>query len=154
WAQAVAPTDNSKAVHYAQLAGARALEQFAPDEALRWYGQALELLGRNAHPEPRQRAELLVGLGDAQRQCGIAAHRETLLDAAHLADSIDAVDLLVRAAIASNRGYTSQIGIVDHDRIAVINRALDRLGDTDLPNRARLLALASSELQHSVELEE
>ena len=70
WGAAVQPTDTAKAIHYAQIAGDRALDQLAPDEAVRWYGQALELLDRTPHPDPHQRAELLVGLGDAQRQCG------------------------------------------------------------------------------------
>ena len=33
----------AKAVHYARRAGERALQQLAPDEAARWYRQALEL---------------------------------------------------------------------------------------------------------------
>jgi class 3 adenylate cyclase len=154
WSAAVQPTDAAKAIHYAQLAGDRALAQLAPGEALRWYTQALDLLSRAARVEPRQRIELLIGLGTAQRQHGVAAHRDTLLEAAHLADAGDAVDLLVRAVIANNRGYVSEVGVADHERVAVINRALDRLGDSDPANRARLLALASAELQHHAEFEE
>ena len=112
-----------------RLAGARALDQLAPDEAVRWYSQALDLIHRAAHPDDRQRAELLVGLGEAQRQCGISEHRETLLEAAHLADTIDDVDLLVRAVLSNNRGYASVIGGVDHERIAAIDRALEHVGD-------------------------
>ena len=37
------------------------------------------------------------------------------------------VDLLVRAALANNRGWNSALGGVDHERIAVIDRALERL---------------------------
>ena len=55
WAAAVQPTDMAKAVHYAAVAAARALDQLAPDEALRWYGQALELLDRSPD-DPHQRA--------------------------------------------------------------------------------------------------
>ena len=72
WAAAVQPSDTAKAIHYATLAGARALDQLAPDEALRWYSQALELLDRDPQRGGRERAEILVGLGDAQRQCGTA----------------------------------------------------------------------------------
>ena len=43
WAAAVVSTDTAKALHYAQQAAERALEQLAPDEAVRWYRQALEL---------------------------------------------------------------------------------------------------------------
>jgi class 3 adenylate cyclase len=144
WIAATAPADAGKAVHYAAAAGARALEAFAPDEALRWYGQARDLLER--HPgADRQRVEVLVGLGDAQRQCGVAEHRETLLEAARLADRIDAIDLLVHAALTNSRGFASIIGSTDDERLRVIERALERLGDTDLALRARLLALAVAE---------
>ena len=110
WASAVQPTDTAKAIHYATLAGARALDQLAPDEALRWYGQALELLDRDPGATDRERAEILVGLGDAQRQCGIAASRETLLDAARIAEQAGATDLIVRSALANNRGFVSTVG--------------------------------------------
>lgn len=154
WGAAVQPTDTSKVVHYAQIAGDRALAQLAPDEAVRWYSQALELLDRTAGPDTRRRAELLVGLGDAQRQCGIAAHRDTLLDAARLADEHDHVDLLVRAVLANNRGYASAIGVADHERIAAIDRALERVGDQPSADRARLLALAATERTFLVDLPE
>src|SRR6185436_2397854 len=93
WAAAVQPSDVLKATHYAEVAAARALEQLAPDEALRWYTQALELLTRSDEHDVRRRAEILIGLGDAQRQCGVPAHRETLREAADIADRLDAIDL-------------------------------------------------------------
>jgi class 3 adenylate cyclase/tetratricopeptide (TPR) repeat protein len=154
WAAAVQPTDTAKAVHYAQLAGDRALEQLAPDEAIRWYSQALELLARNPRADDRQRAELLVGLGDAQRQNGVASYRETLLEATRLADQTDDVALLVRAVFANNRGYQSATGGVDHERIAAIDRALEAVGPTPTAARAKLLALASTERLHLVGLDE
>ena len=44
WVAAVVSAETAgKAVHYARRAGKRALEQLAPDEAARWYGQALSL---------------------------------------------------------------------------------------------------------------
>ena len=121
---------------------------------MRWYGQALELLGRAPHPDDHQRAQLLVGLGEAQRQSGIAAHRETLLAAAHLSDQIDDIDLLVRAVLANNRGYNSAIGVTDHERIAAIDRALERIGSTPTAARAQLLALAATERVYLDDLDE
>jgi tetratricopeptide (TPR) repeat protein len=154
WAAAVQPADASKAIHYAQLAAARALDQLAPDEARRWYSQALELLDRATEPGPRARAEILLGLGDAQRQCGIPIYRETLLDAAHVADEIDAIDLLARAALANHRGWSSLVGDTDHERLEVIDRALERLDDPHSPERARLLAIACSERTYDSDLDE
>jgi tetratricopeptide (TPR) repeat protein len=153
WAASVQPTDTTKAVHYTQLAGDRALEQLAPEEAVRWYSQALELLNRGPHSDDRQRAEILAGLGDAQRQCGIPAHRETLLEAAQLADQTDAIDVLVQAVLGNNRGFMSIVGEVDHERLAAIDRALDRVGVTPSSARAQLLALAAQERIYLVDLE-
>ena len=154
WAAAVQPTDAAKAIHYAELAAAHALEQLAPDEALRWYTQALELLDRTPDPDLRRRAEILLGVGIAQRLWGVAAHRETLLEAAQLADDIDAVDLLVQATLANSRGWSSIIGELDHERVALIDRALDRLDDPNSADRARLLCLAAIEQYYSADLDE
>ncbi len=145
WGQAVQPTDTDKALHYAKLAGARALDQLAPDEAMRWYTQALVHLDRAPGGDARERVEILIGLGQAQRQSGVADYRETLLEAAQLADSIDAVDLLVQATLANNRGMQSEAGRVDTVRLAAIDRALERIDAADTPERARLLALACLE---------
>ncbi len=145
WAHATQPRDAEKAIAYAQQAGDRALAQLAPDEALRWYQDALDLLDRAPGDDPHRRATLLLGLGDAQSQTGEPAFRETLLTAAQVADEIGAVDLLVQAALRNNRGSTSSIGEIDHQRIEMITRALDRLGETASPDRARLLALSCLE---------
>jgi class 3 adenylate cyclase len=145
WAEAVEPSDIATAVEYARKAGDYALSHFAPDEAVRWYTQADELFYRAAQRDVHQRAELLVGLGDAQRQTGIAAYRETLLEAARLADQTDDTALLVRAVLNNNRGTHSGAGVVDHDRIAAVDRALERVGDAPTAERAQLLALSAAE---------
>ncbi len=154
WAHATRPEDGSKAIDYAQRAGDRALAQLAPDEARRWYGDALELLDRVATDDARRRAELLFGMGEAQRQTGDPAHRETLLDAARRADAIDAIDLLIAAVLANSRGWASGIGSVDDERIEMASRALDRLGERDSPERARLLALLCAERIFGTEFDE
>jgi predicted ATPase/class 3 adenylate cyclase len=154
WAHATRPQDASKAISYAQQAGDRALAQLAPDEALRWYRDALDLLDRGAADDLHLRAALLLGLGDAQRQTADRAHRETLLAAARLADRIDAVDILVRAALRNNRGLTSIFGAVDRERVEILTRALARLGDADSPERARLLGLLCVERQYDSDFDE
>src|SRR6185295_16624538 len=110
WAHAAQPQNAGKATAYAQRAGDWALEQLAPDEALRWYQDELDLLDRAASDDPHRRAALLLGLGDAQRQTGDPGHRDTLLAAARLADDIGAIDLLVGAALRNNRGWNSMAG--------------------------------------------
>ncbi|MCB1256978.1 MAG: AAA family ATPase [Microthrixaceae bacterium] len=152
WAQATRPADTAKAVGYSAQAGAAALAALAPADAVRWFTQALELLAPTG--DLRQRAEILIGLGNAQRETGTASHRETLLEAAQLADQIDDVPLLVQAVLANNRGYHSVVGGVDEDRIAAIDRALERLSHEPSPERARLLGLSSAERTYAVGLPE
>ena len=85
WAAAVVSSDTGKALHYAQRAAERALQQLAPEEAARWYRQALELYDQAPGGERSERCDLLIGLGEAQRQGGNPDFRQTLLDAAALA---------------------------------------------------------------------
>ena len=153
WARAT-PSDADRAITYARQAGDRALAQLAPDEALRWYRDALDLLDRTCGDDLRSRAVLLLGLGDAQRQTGDPAHRDTLLAAGRLADDVDAVDILVRSVLRNSRGWMSVAGGVDRERIEMLQLALSRLGDADSPDRARLLALLCVELTWVVEFDE
>ncbi len=155
WAQATRPSDAGKAVAYAGQAGARALATFSPAEALRWYSQALELLDADAAGDDRTRAELLVGLGVAQRQLGIPAYRETLLQAAWAADHAGDVALLARAALANNRGWQSRTdGTADEERLEVLHHALAAIGRDAPATRARLLALLGAEQIYSKPLPE
>ncbi len=149
WARASAPAaDAARAIDYATRAGDRAVSQLAPDEAVAYYRQALELVDvGGAEPAEGQRLRLLIALGEAQRQAGDPAHRETLLAAARLAaDEGDAV-ALARAALANTRAiFSSTVGEVDDERVASIEAALDATGDDDPPIRARLLAALGQEI--------
>ena len=79
---ATRPTDSDKAISYARRAGDAALAALAPDDAVRYFSQALELAALTSSVDPLTRIDLLIGLGTAQRQAGIASFRETLLEAA------------------------------------------------------------------------
>jgi tetratricopeptide (TPR) repeat protein len=121
WVHAIGPQDRNKAAGHAQRAGDHALTHLAPDAAVTWYQQALELFPSD---QPRRRCEILVGLGTAQRQAGDPAYRETLLEASHLAIDLGLDDLLVRAALANNRGEASALGAADDERIEIVRRAI------------------------------
>lgn len=150
--------DREKALHYAALAGDHALAQLAPDEALRWYRQALDLLDEvgqvglggatsaTSVDDGRLRARLLVGLGDAQRQTGDAAFRPTLHEAVRLAQSNGDTDTVVAAVLADNRGTMTRTGLLDLERVAMIEAALAAIPEGDSPLRARLLSLLALEL--------
>jgi class 3 adenylate cyclase len=152
WAHATHLQEPNKAIDYARLAGDRALQQLAPEEAVRWYADALEMLRRQDPTANQLRAVLLVSLGDAQRQSGDAAHRETLLEAAHLAKAADDTGTLVRAALANNRGIVSSVGTVDQAKVEVLEMALSKLSAIS-PDRALLLATLCLELAYSAPLE-
>ncbi len=150
---ATRPADADKAMSYARRAGEAALAALAPDDAVRYFGQAIELAGQGVGVDPAGRIDLLIGLGTAQRQAGIAAFRETLLEAARRARELGDTDRLVAAALANSRGWFSSLGQVDVDRVEVIEAALDALPDADSPERARLLATLCTELTYHSPLE-
>jgi hypothetical protein len=142
------PENLDKAIYYAGAAGDAALARLGPDEALRWYSQALSFLEKSSSPDDLLRCHLLVGTGDAQRQTGNRSYRQTLLDAARLAQEIGSAELLVAAALAGNRGWSSATGTVDTELVAVLEAAR-AVSDTIEPaNRAQLLAVLATELTY------
>jgi class 3 adenylate cyclase len=143
WRLAAMPVDQSKAAAYALKAGQRALRKLAPAEALKFFTDAVELTRDSAG---RERCEALIGLGAAQAQMGVAAFRETLLEASHIASQLEDGELAARAALANNRGFYSAVGAVDDERLAAIERALELDDPPNLARRARLLALEAQEL--------
>ena len=151
WARAsAASAETDKAVEYAARAGDRALAQLAHDEAVTYYREALDLLDvAEGLVDNSRRASLLVRLGEAQRRAGDAAHRQTLLEAATVAESVGDTSALARAALANHRGFFSLAGRVDGERVAVLERALEAIGPSDSGIRARLLANLAEELGFS-----
>lgn len=144
WAKAMAPVDLGKAVNYARLAGERALAELAPDEALRWFTQTLDLLGGDG--DAALRCDLLIGLGEAQRQTGEPAYRQTLLDASRLASELADPERTARAALANNRGHASVFFDIDQERLAALDRTLELNRASGAARRATLLSLRSLEL--------
>jgi tetratricopeptide (TPR) repeat protein len=152
WVEAVVGEDAKRAVGYSRRAAQRALDQLAPEEAVRWFEQALELFEGMRGRDLSERCELLLGLGEAQRQVGDPAFRQTLLDAVALARQLSDIDRLCRGAMANNRGWASNFGGVDAERVQSLERAASALPDSD-PRRAQVLALLACELQFADEPE-
>jgi class 3 adenylate cyclase/tetratricopeptide (TPR) repeat protein len=145
WLSATQPIDISKAIAYARQAGDAALAALAPADALSYYAQALDLYPQASDPDPILALDLAIGLGTAQRQTGDPAFRETLLDAARRAADLDDTGRLVASALANNRGFFSAAGVIDTERVEVLDMALDRL-PANQPDRALVLATLCSEL--------
>ena len=152
WTCATQPIDLAKAIGYSKQAGDAALGALAPGDALRYYAQALDLYPQVADPDPVLGIDLAIGLGTAQRQTGDPASRETLLTAARQAVDLGDTNRLVAAALANDRGYTSNNNATDTDKVEVLEMAVDRL-PFDHPDRALVLATLCSELAHGSTLE-
>ena len=136
-----------RAVDYLSRAGDRALRQLAPDQAVGYYLQALELVAIPPGKDGARDVELLISLGRAQRSAGDAAHRDTLLAAAKTAHHMGNADALARAALENIRGSIfSTTGIVDEERVDVLEAALRALPAEKEVTRARLLAALGLEL--------
>jgi predicted ATPase/class 3 adenylate cyclase len=145
WAQATTPTDAAKAIGYAQRAGDDSLARLAPDEAIRWYHQALDLLDQQPKRDATRRCDLLIGLGTARGQAGDPDHAETLRAAVQAAQELDSPERLVRSVLASETYVQTGGGSFlspEERRDAIENTrlALAAVRDADGTDRARLLA--------------
>jgi tetratricopeptide (TPR) repeat protein len=152
WFSATQPTDLARAISYSRQAADAALSALAPADALGYYAQALDLSAQVDDPDPILALDLAIGLGTAQRQTGNPAFRDTLLDVARRAADLGDTDRLVAAALANDRGFFSAGGVIDADKVEILEMALDRL-PADNPERALVLATLCSELTYGSPLE-
>ncbi|HXW59808.1 MAG TPA: AAA family ATPase [Solirubrobacteraceae bacterium] len=150
WTAAVVSSDIARALRYTRRAAEHALAKLAPDEAARWYRDALQLNDQATDGDRPERCELLIGLGEAQRQTGDPDFRQTLLDAAELAQGLGDTDRLASAVLANTRGVASHAGAVDGERVQTLEAAAQALPSID-PRRGQVLALLASELHYSGE---
>lgn len=147
WA-ATGRDNRGEVTYWARLAGHEANAALSPEDAIHWFRTALD-----ATDEDERRLDLLIALGSAQRWADAAAFRQTLLDAAALAERLSDHDALIRAALANNRGGASRAGTVDVERVAVLERALEVVGSHDSTERACLLATLALELSQGADWE-
>jgi tetratricopeptide (TPR) repeat protein len=132
-----------RTLDYAEEAARRAVASLAYEEAAAQVARALplaDLIG-----DPGRRAAILVALGEAQYCSGNSAHRQTLLDAGHLALQLGDGELAARAALANRGAALALHGAVEHDRVTLLEEVLGALGPDDSTARARVLvALAAA----------
>lgn len=141
--------DTVRAAGRARLAGEQALALLAPNEALHWFGRALELL--EDADDPAQRCDALTGLGEAQCQAGDPDYRRTLLAATGLATRLHDADRAARAALAAGHGSVSVFGTVDAVRLNALRQAAGLSQQAEPARRALLAALESLELRHDAD---
>lgn len=125
-----------KAIAYAIQAGAHAMRRFAYEEAITQYQRALHLLALQ-EVDDGQRGELLLSLGEAQAKAGNTLQaRETFHHAATLARRQQQHTQLARAVL----GLTERVVTMERSCIALLDEALDALGDRPSPLRAQVLS--------------
>jgi predicted ATPase len=129
----------ARAVQVASLAGRRALELLAWEDAAGLFERALAALELAERPDQRERCELLLALGEARMAASdVAAARAAYQQAGELARRIAAPELLARANLGLGLAFTA--GIVDPVEVGLLEEALVALGEGDSLLRARVLA--------------
>jgi DNA-binding SARP family transcriptional activator/tetratricopeptide (TPR) repeat protein len=136
--------DLTAAQRWAMAAADHAFGHLAPSEAAAWCERALAYADERQVPAA-EKAELMLRLGEAQRRAGDPRTSRTLLEAATMAQGVGATDVLVRAALANDRGFTPA-GRVDEEQLAVLEAAIAVADRSDTTTHARLLACCAQEL--------
>ncbi|HJQ41578.1 MAG TPA: AAA family ATPase [Jatrophihabitantaceae bacterium] len=137
----------SDAMRWAALAGDNALANLSPSEAATWYRAALEHCIAVGRPDA-ERAGLEVRLGTALHRSGDPTAYATLQEAAELAQRAGASDVLVRAALATDRGFL-QLGTFAPQQLAIVEAAVEVVDPADVGTHARMLALYAQCLIHT-----
>jgi transcriptional regulator with XRE-family HTH domain/tetratricopeptide (TPR) repeat protein len=129
-----------KAVGYERLAAQRALAEVAAEVAVRHLRRGLQLLDRFGPRDQALRCELLLELAGAHDRAGEYASRdERFAEAAEAARFLGNSDLFLRAALGYG-GILPATVSPDQRAHALLEEALERLGETDSAARATVLA--------------
>lgn len=153
FAQAGVSGDLDKALEYGRRAGEHAVAQLAYERAAAHFRRTAELVGAVDRTRlQRQRCDLVIAQGEAERQAGDPAYRQTLLTGARLAQELHDPERLARAALANSRGIFSSGQGVDRGRVTVLHAALDAYDTGDSATRAGLLSLLALELVTDADL--
>ena len=131
--------DPAKALEYSIRAGEQATSALAFEDAVGHYARAISCRGAGL-ASSRERCELLLALGEAQRRSGLwDESKDSFRKAASLARRIsDGSTLLARAAIGFC-GFIAQAP-VDREAVALLREALSVLGDDEAETKVRLLS--------------
>lgn len=140
---------SAKAVSFAVTAAAEAKDRLAFEEAIRICEEGLEIVEWTGDEASAPACDLLLELGDALWKAGDPlASRQAYDRAAVGARSISDAERSARAALRSSAdlgGWAHSLSSND-DHIALLEEALDALGDGSRALRARLLARLAVEL--------
>ena len=128
-----------RAVQMAALAGRRALEVLAWEDAAELFGRALAALELVERPDPGRRCKLLLAVGEARMAASdVPAARSAYQQAGELAKRTGSPGALARAGLGLGLEFTS--GIVDPVQVGLLEDALVTLDEGDSPLRARVMS--------------
>ena len=145
-----APRGNAgKAIRYAVRAGAHSAATFAYEKAAAHYERAVQLLELD-EPSRGARCDLLLAWGDNLWRAGdVASARDVFTRAAAVAEESGAADHYARAALGYGGGFRGfDLGVIEPELVAFLERANDRLPPTDSALRAQVLARLAVALYH------
>ncbi len=134
-----------KAIDYAQRAGEDAAAMLSFQQAAGHYRRALNALEAQRAPDAARRCALLLGLGNAEARSGQPGARQTFARAAALARREVGPHELAEAALGF-AGRHAEAGIVDRDGIALLEEAVEALGDEQSALAVRVRASLADSL--------
>ncbi|MGA8256370.1 MAG: AAA family ATPase [Nocardioides sp.] len=126
-------------------AGRRALDALAPDEALRWFVAARNLIDAAGQTDPDLDCDLALETGVALRDAGDPTAHEHLTCAARQAERLNDGARLAAALFAMDRSFATSLGDADQAMQQLMERAIELCPEPG-PSRARLLAMLGAEL--------
>jgi hypothetical protein len=141
--------DTERALEYSVKAADAAMAGYAYEQAAELYELALDM-SELQRPDPRRRAELLLGLGRARARADHRGSRETLIEAGEAALAAGEPVLLAEAAL-SMRAWPLGSGVLDDQPGRLLGQALKLLdGDADEERglRARVMARLAASLYY------
>lgn len=137
--------DPERAVEYATKAAEQAGRRLAYEEEASLYAKALDTLELAGSTDRERRLELLLRLGNAQtRAARMRDARASFERAAELARELDRPKHLARAALGMC--LLSEAGVLDEQLIALLQDALEAVGEDDSPLRSQLLSGLAAEV--------
>jgi DNA-binding SARP family transcriptional activator len=127
-----------EAIGWSERAGARAMEQFAFEEAVTHFQRAIELLEWDDPPDRAARARLLLAEQDARGAVGDASGAKTAAARAiEDARAVGSAELIAKAA--GTRSWWIGAGVPDPETAQLLEDALALVDEHDLSRRAALL---------------
>ena len=148
-AEAAVPGESDRVARYLERAGARAERMLAYEEAARFYARAIEILASHGAPDGPRIGRLQVTRGEALLRAGDPGGADACFEAAaSVARRTGDAELLACAALGRT-GLGVAIIDLDPARIALLEEALEAVGEADDVLRSQLLARLAVELYYA-----